>query len=223
MFTPAVLGPAVDRLEALAGDGPVLEFAIGTGRVALPLAARDIEVKGIELSAAMVDQLRAKPGGDALPVTIGNMVDTRIDGEFSLVYVAWNSLKNVTTQAEQVDTFRNAAAHLAPGGRFVVELGIPQIPLPPARAQGVVFDLSQHHVGIDTYDVANQILWSHHWRDIDGHLTRHSAPYRYVWPAELDLMGQLAGLPLEHRWGSWTMEDFTNDSRWQIAVFRKPA
>jgi SAM-dependent methyltransferase len=222
MFEPAVLDPAVDRLAELADGGPVLELAIGTGRVALPLSARGIEVHGIELSAPMVDQLRAKPGGDAVPVTIGDMTSTRVAGRFTLVYLVWNAIMNVTTQDEQVAIFENAAAHLEPGGRFVVEVGVPQLRRMPGTEAGRVFTMEHDHVGIDTIDdLVGQIQSSHHWMAVDGRLVRHSAPYRYVWPAELDLMARLAGLRLQDRWADWHRAPFTSESESQVAVFEK--
>jgi SAM-dependent methyltransferase len=224
MFDPAVLDPVVDRLAELAGAGPALELAIGTGRVALPLRGRGVEVHGIELSAPMVDQLRAKPGGADIPVTIGDMCSTRVPGTFTLVYLVWNALMNVTTQDEQVAVFENAAAHLAPGGRFVIEVGVPELRRVPPGEVGQVFALDADHVGIDTLDdLVGQISSSHHWWTLDGRLLRHSAPYRYVWPSEVDLMARVAGLRLQDRWSNWTGTPFTSNSEQQVAVFEKPA
>jgi SAM-dependent methyltransferase len=227
MFDPAVLDPTVDVLAELArtgdGAGRALEFAVGTGRVALPLAGRGVQVAGIELSPHMAQVLRAKPGADAVPVTVGDMTTTRVDGTFSLVYLVFNTIMNVTTQDEQVAVFQNAAAHLAPGGRFAVEVGVPAISGLPAAEPGRVFDLSPGHVGIDTHDdPVGQILSSHHWTLIDGRWVRDSAPYRYVWPSELDLMARLAGLRLEHRWSAWDKSPFTAASTTQIAAYLKP-
>jgi SAM-dependent methyltransferase len=222
MFAPAVLDPAVDVLAELARDGSALELAIGTGRVALPLSARGITVEGIELSPHMVDQLRVKPGADAVRVTIGDMTSTRVEGRFELVYLIWNALTNVTTQADQVAVFRNAAAHLRPGGCFVVEVAVPQLRRVPAGDTARVFTLEDDHVGIETFDdPVGQISWSHHWMRVGGRLVRHSAPYRYVWPSELDLMGELAGLRLRERWSGWTREPFTADSASQVAVYEQ--
>ena len=227
MFDPAVLGPTVDVLAELAGTGDgagrALEFAVGTGRVALPLAGRGVQVAGIELSPHMAQVLRAKPGAGAVPVTVGDMTTTRVDGTFSLVYLVFNTIMNVTTQDEQVAVFQNAAVHLVPGGRFVVEVGVPTISGLPAAEPGRVFDLSPGHVGIDTHDdPVGQILSSHHWTLIDDRWVRGSAPYRYVWPSELDLMARLAGLRLEHRWSAWDKSPFTAASTTQIAVYLKP-
>jgi len=224
MFTPAVLGPTVDVLVSLAGDGPALEFAVGTGRVALPLSARGVPVSGIELSPHMAERLRAKQGADAVPVTVGDMTNTRLDGAFTLVYLVLNTIMNVTTQEEQLAVFANAAAHLAPGGRFVVEVAVPRPQSVPPGELGRVFDLSEGHVGIDTYDdPVGQVTWSHHWTLIDGHWVRGSAPFRYIWPSELDLMARLAGLRLEHRWAGWDRSPFTAESTSQVASYEKPA
>src|SRR5688572_13094632 len=222
MFDPAVLGPAVDVLFELAGGGPALELAIGTGRVALPLSARGVAVQGIELSPHMAEKLRGKPGADAVTVTIGDMTTTRVPGAFRLVYLVVNTIMNVTTQQEQVAVFANAAAHLEPGGCFVVEVGVPQLQrLPPGEA-GRVFTLDADHVGIETFDdLVGQVTWSHHWMEVEGRLVRHSAPYRYVWPSELDLMAQLNGLRLRDRWAGWTRAPLTSDSTEQVAVFEK--
>jgi len=222
MFDPAVLGPAVDALTDLARGGPVLEFAIGTGRVALPLAARGLNVCGIELSQHMADVLAAKPGAEAVTVTIGDMTSARVPGTFKLVYLVWNTIMNVTTQQEQVAVFANAAAHLESGGCFVVEVIVPQLRRVPPGEAGRVFALDSDHVGIETFDdLVGQITWSHHWREVDGRLVRHSAPYRYVWPSELDLMAQLAGFRLRERWAGWSRAPFTSDSVEQVAVFEK--
>ena len=224
MFDPALLDPCVDVLAALAGDGPALEFAVGTGRVALPLSARGVPVSGIELSPHMAERLRAKPGADAVPVTVGDMTTTRVDGPFTLVYLVFNTIENVTSQDEQVAVFANAAAHLAPGGRFVVEVEVPSLPGLPSGERGRVFDLSPGHVGIDTHDdPVGQLLSSHHWTLIDGRWVQDCGQYRYVWPSELDLMARLAGLRLEHRWSGWDRSPFTADSASQVAVYRKPA
>jgi SAM-dependent methyltransferase len=225
LFEPSVLDPTVDLLANLAGDGPALELAIGTGRVALALSARGVAVQGIDLSESMLEQLRAKPGADAVPVTVGDMTTTAVEpsGGFTLVYVVANSLMNVTTQDEQLAVFANAAAHLVPGGFFVVELIVPQLREVPEGAVGRVFTLDDDHVGIETFDdLVGQIAWSHHWMQVDGRLVRHSAPYRYVWPSELDLMARLAGLRPHDRWAGWDRSPFTSASKSQVAVFEKP-
>ena len=220
MFEPAVLEPAVALLAELAEGGPALELAIGTGRVALPLSARGVPVHGIELSPHMVQQLRAKSGAEAVAVTIGDMTTTRVPGLFRLVYLVWNAIMNVTTQEEQVAVFANAAAHLQPGGCFVVEVVVPQLRRLPPGEVGRVFTIRGDHVGIETFDdLVRQVTWSHHWMDVEGRLVRHSAPYRYVWPSELDLMARLAGLSLRERWAGWTRSPFTSESTAQVAVF----
>jgi SAM-dependent methyltransferase len=221
-FDPAVIEPVVEFLATVARTGPALEFAVGTGRVALPLAARGVPVHGIELSPHMADQLTAKPGGDAVPVTIGDMATTRVPGRFTLVYLVANTIMNVTTQDEQVAVFANAAAHLEPGGCFVVEVLVPQLRHVPPGAVGRVFTLDADHVGIETFDdLVGQIARSHHWMEVGGRLVRHSAPYRYVWPSELDLMGRMAGLRLRERWAGWDRAPFTSESVQQVAVFEK--
>ncbi len=219
MFAPDVLDPAVDLLAELAGDGPALELAVGTGRVAIPLAQRGIPVTGIELSAPMVEQLHRK--APDLPVVVGDMATTRAPGEFSLVYVVWNSIGNLRTQAEQVACFGNAARHLAPGGRFVVELWVPGIRRFPPGQQGVPFHVGEHHVGFDTYDMATQQGTSHHYtRHPDGTVTYGASNFRYIWPAECDLMAQLAGLTPEARYADWTRAPFTGDSESHVSVWR---
>jgi len=224
MFEPAVVEPTIELLATLAGDTPALEFAIGTGRIALALAARGVTVAGIELSPPMVDQLVARPGGADLDVTIGDMATTRVAGRFGLVYLVFNTIMNLTTQDEQVAVFENAAAHLQPGGCFVVEVIVPQLRRLQPGEVGRVFTMDSDHVGIETFDdLVGQISTSHHWMRIDGRLVRHSAPYRYVWPSELDLMARLAGLRLRGRWSDWSRTPFTSESVSQVAVFEKPA
>jgi SAM-dependent methyltransferase len=224
MFAPALLEATVGFLADLAGDGRALEFAIGTGRVALPLAARGVEVHGIELSNAMVAQLRAKPGGADIPITIGDMATTRVEGEFRLVYLVFNTIGNLTTQDAQVECFRNASAHLAPGGSFVIELLIPDLQrLPPGERFHVFHGGEDGEFGIDDYDVATQALWSHHFARVDGHIEYTPMPFRYAWPAELDLMARIAGLTLSERWAGWDRSPFTNDSRSHVSVWTKPA
>jgi len=221
-FEPSVLGPVVDRLAELARGGPALEFAVGTGRVALPLSARGIAVQGLELSPYMAEQLLAKPGADAVPVVIGDMTTTRVPGAFTLVYLVANTIMNVTAQDDQLAVFGNAAAHLQPGGYFVVEVIVPQLRRVPPGETARVFALDHDHVGIETFDdPVGQIAWSHHWIEAGGRLVRHSAPYRYVWPSELDLMAKLAGFRLRDRWAGWDRVPFTAESQSQVAVFEK--
>jgi SAM-dependent methyltransferase len=221
MFDPAVLEPVVDVLAELAGDGRALELGIGTGRVALPLARRGVPVHGIELSKAMVAKLRAKPGGDDIGVTIGDFATATVDATFSVAYLVFNTIGNLTRQAAQVACFRNAAAHLEPGGCFVIEVGVPALQWLPPGETARVFHISETRWGIDEYDVASQGLRSHHFTVTDGDVEHLSVPFRYVWPSELDLMAQLAGMSLRERWSDWTREPFTSDSRKHVSVWEK--
>ncbi len=222
MFDPAVVEPAVDLLAGLAGDGAALEFGIGTGRIALPLAARGVAVHGIDLSEAMVARLRAKPGGDRIPVTLGDFATTRAGDGFSLVYLVFNTIENLTTQDEQVACFENAAAHLDPGACFVVEVAVPGLRrLPPGKTLAPV-GVGETYVGLDEYDVARQGLVSHHLHaGDDGRYERVSMPFRYVWPAELDLMARIAGLRLRGRFGGWRREPFTSESAQHVSVWER--
>jgi SAM-dependent methyltransferase len=223
MFDPAVVSPAVEFLADLAGRGRALELGIGTGRIALPLTERGVPVHGIDLSRAMVARLRAKPGGENIAVTIGDFATTRVDGSFSVAYLVFNTIMNLTTQAAQVACFRNVAAHLEPGGCFVVEVLVPELQRLPPGDTFRAFHVSETRWGIDEYDVATQGLKSHHFELVDGRLERFSAPFRYVWPSELDLMAELAGMRLRERWGGWKREPFTGDSRNHVSVWEKPA
>lgn len=208
-------------LSRFADEGPVLEFAVGTGRIALPLAAQGIEVHGIELSPAMVAELRTKSGGETLPVTIGDMATTHVDGAFCLVYLVFNTISNLTSQDAQVACFENAAAHLRPGGHFVVENAVPPLQrLAPGTTQ-LAFDCSGGHSGIDEINVATQDCVSHHVWFEDGAVRRLSLPFRYVWPSELDLMARIAGLTLVERWQGWTGTPFTGRSESHVSVWRK--
>ena len=223
MFGPAVVDPVIDFLVELAGSGRALELGIGTGRIALPLAQRGVAVHGIDVSKAMVARLRAKPGGDDIGVTIGDFASTTVDGSFSVAYLVFNTIMNLTTQAEQVACFRNVAAHLEPGGFFVIEVGVPGLQRLPPGETIRASEVSETRWGFDEYDVATQGLISHHLEIVDGKAVRFSAPFRYVWPAELDLMAQLAGMRLRERWGGWKREPFTSDSRKHVSVWEKPA
>jgi SAM-dependent methyltransferase len=224
MFDPTLVARTVDFLSAFARGGAALELGIGTGRIALPLAARGVPVHGIDLSAAMVAKLRDKLGADEIGVTIGDFATTRVDGSFSLVYLVFNTIDNLTTQDEQVACFQNAAAHLEPGGAFVIEVHVPDLRRLPYGESFALFDVSEAHIGIDEYDVANQGLVSHHWqRNADGTFRRSSGPFRYVWPSELDLMARIAGLTLRERWGDWGREPFTSESCKHVSVWEKPA
>lgn len=222
MFEPEVLDPVVDVLTELALGRRVLELAIGTGRVALALAARGVEVAGIELSQPMIDALRAKPGSERIPVTCGDMATTCVDGAFGLVYVVFNTITNLLTQDAQVACFENAAAHLEPGGRFVIETFVPALQRLPFGERLLPFDVSDDHIGIDEYDVADQRLVSHHVSIRAGRPSRWSGRFRYAWPAELDLMARIAGLHLEERWADWDRTPFASTSTSHVSVWRKP-
>ena len=220
LFEPAVIDGAVSILAGLADDGPVLEFGIGTGRIAVPLSRRGIHVDGIELSAAMVEQLRVDPDARDIAVAVGDFATTVLDERYTLVYLLRNTITNLTTQDEQVACFRNAAAHLAPGGYFLIENYIPALQrLPPGETRHT-FIATPTHVGIEEYDLASQIAVSHHYWEIDGQLRTFSSPHRYVWPSELDLMAQLAGMSLWGRWSTWERAPFTGESQEHISVWR---
>jgi SAM-dependent methyltransferase len=221
MFDPAVVDPVLDFLVELAGDGRALELGVGTGRIAVPLAQRGVPVHGIDMSKAMVARLRAKPGGEDIGVTIGDFASTTVDGRFSLAYLVFNTISNLTTQAAQVACFRNVAAHLEPGGCFVIEVGVPELQRVPPGETFHVFHMSETRWGIDEYDVANQGLISHHFEIVDGRLERDSIPFRYTWPAELDLMAEMAGMTLRERWSGWKREPFTSESRKHVSVWEK--
>ncbi|GAA0622168.1 class I SAM-dependent methyltransferase [Kribbella sandramycini] len=225
MFADEVLEPTTERLAELAAGGRALEFAIGTGRVALPLAARGVPVSGIELSEPMVEQLRTKAGETGIPVVIGDMAGTRVDGEFALVYLVFNTISNLLTQEEQVACFRNAARHLSPGGAFVIELWVPELRRLPPGTPATVGIADPGYILLDTYDVLRQHVTSHHFHFTPGSTEAHlgRTPHRYIWPAELDLMAQLAGFTLESRHADWSGAEFTADSPSHISVYRLPA
>jgi SAM-dependent methyltransferase len=224
MFAPEVLGPTVDRLVELAGGGRALELAIGTGRVAVPLAERGVPVTGIELSQPMIDQLRTKVDETTIPVVVGDMSTALAEGAFSVVYLVYNTISNLLTQAEQVACFRNAARHLTPGGHFVIELWVPELRKLPPGVEATVWHCEPGYIGLDTYDVLRQHVVSHHFRfgaGTDAQLYR--SPHRYIWPAELDLMAQLAGFELETRHADWQGTEFTAGSRSHVSVYRLTA
>jgi SAM-dependent methyltransferase len=223
MFDPAVVEPAVDLLVELAGSGRALELGIGTGRIALPLAQRGVPVHGIELSQAMVARLRAKPGGADIGVTIGDFATTAAGGTFSVAYLVFNTIMNLTTQEKQVACFRNVAAQLEPDGCFLIEVGVPDLQRLPPGETVRPFHVSEARWGFDEYDVARQGLVSHHLELVDGRAERVSMAFRYVWPAELDLMAELAGMRLRDRWSGWRREPFESDSRQHVSVWEKPA
>ena len=221
MFAPEVLGPTVDLLAKLAGDGRALEFAIGTGRVAVPLGRRGVPVTGIELAQPMIDQLRAKVDEATIPVIVGDMATARAPGEYTLVYLVYNTISNLLTQAEQVACFRNAARHLTRGGRFLIELWVPELRKLPPGQQATVWQAEPEYIGLDTYDVLHQRVVSHHFTFGSGKEARVSrSPHRYIWPAELDLMGQLAGFELESRHADWAGTEFSAESRSHVSIYR---
>jgi SAM-dependent methyltransferase len=224
MFDADVVGRTVDVLAELAGDGAALELAIGTGRVALPLAARGVPVSGIELSTAMVERLRAKDGAQRIEVTIGDMATTRVAGSFRLVYLVFNTIGNLTTQDEQVACFANAAAHLEPGGCFVIEVGVPDLRCLPPGEDARVFSHAPGYVGYDRYtDLVAQQATSHHFVADGSDVGEFRTPFRYVWPSELDLMARLAGMTRRHRWADWDRSPFTGESTSHVSVWEKPA
>ena len=216
-FEPAVIARTVDLLAELAGDGPALELAIGTGRIAHPLAERGVAVHGIDISRAMVARIRDQSIG----VTIGDIATTRVDGTFSLVYLVFNTINNLTSQDAQVACFRNAAAHLEPGGSFVIEVGVPDLQRLPPGQTVVPFDVSDDHLGFDEYELVGQGMVSHHFSLVEGRWERASVPFRYVWPSELDLMAKLAGLSLRDRWSDWDRAPFTAASRKHVSIWTK--
>ncbi len=221
MFTAAAVEPAVDFLAGLVGEGAALELGIGTGRIALPLNQRGVAVHGIDLSPSMIHKLREKPGAESLGVTVGDFATTRLDRSFDLVYLVYNTITNLTTQHEQVACFQNAASHLEPGGMFVVEVFVPTLrQLPPGETVRA-FDISTDHLGFDEYDVATQTVRSHHYFVVDGRLEIFSVPFRYVWPAELDLMARFAGMTLSGRWCDWNRGPFTGESTSHVSVWQK--
>ena len=216
------VAPVVNLLAEAAGGGAVLELGIGTGRIAIPLARRGIDVHGIDLSEAMVARLRAKPGTERIGVTIGDFTTTKVEGPFSVAYLVFNTIENLTTQEQQVACFENVASHLEPGGSFVIEVTVPDLRRLPPGDSFRVFEVSETHLGIDEYDVVNQGLVSHHYyRTAEGRFEGTSSPFRYVWPSELDLMARIAGLRLFGRWGGWKREPFTSESRRHVSVWRK--
>jgi SAM-dependent methyltransferase len=223
MNRPEVLDPAVDFLAGLAGKGAALEFGVGTGRVALPLSSRGIPVHGIDVSQPMLDQLRSKPGADQISVTVGDFAKTRVNRTFRVAYLVFNTITNLTTQEEQVACFQNAAEHLEASGCFVIEVFVPQLRRLPPGERVRAFEVRPSHLGFDEYtDFAAQILHSHHYWIRGGKLQQFSAPFRYVWPAELDLMARLAGMTLRERWAGWSREPFTDESTSHVSVWQKP-
>jgi SAM-dependent methyltransferase len=222
MFDRAVVGPVVELLAGVAEEGRALEFAIGTGRIALPLAERGVPVAGIDNSEAMVARLRAKAGSEDIDVTIGDFATTRVDGEFALVYLVFNTIFNLVTQDAQVACFQNAAQHLRSGGRFVIETGVPGIQRLPVGQTILPFRADPGGIGFDIYDVVTQRFSSQHYHFAEGGVQAHPVEFRYAWPSELDLMARLAGLTLENRWAGWQREPFTSLSQGHVSVYRRP-
>jgi SAM-dependent methyltransferase len=220
-FDPEVLGPTVDFLAELARGGPVLELGIGTGRVAVPLAQRGLQVHGIDLSPQMIARLRSKPEAQTIGVTIGDFATARVEGTFTLAYLVCNTIMNLTTQDAQVACFQNVAKHLEPGGCFVIEVVLPDLQRLPFGEQMRIFDFSESHIGIDEYEVVDQGLVSHHYTKRDGEWAYSWGPFRYVWPSELDLMARLAGMTRRERWSSWRREPFTSTSEKLVGVWQK--
>jgi SAM-dependent methyltransferase len=223
MFDPAVVDPAVSFLADLAGDGAALELGIGTGRIALPLSRRGVRVHGLDLSPPMVAQLQAKSGADDIGVTIGDFATAKVGRTFRLAYLVYNTITNLTTQDAQVACFGNVAEHLEPGGFFVIEVIVPALQRLPPGETVRAFTVTPTRLGFDEYDIASQILYSHHYWAVDGELEVFSAPYRYVWPSELDLMARLAGMRLRERWSDWNRAPFTSESTSHISVWERPA
>ena len=223
IFEPAVVEPAVAFLAEEARGGAALELGVGTGRLALPLSRRGVRVHGIEISEDMVAQLRARAGSQAITVTMGDFATVRAEGTFRLAYLVRNTVMNLTTQDEQMACFHNVARHLEPGGRFVVEVLVPHLRrLPPGETLRA-FTVTPSHLGFDEYDTASQRSWSHHYWLVDDRLETFSAPFRYVWPSELDLMARLAGLTRRERWADWERSAFTGESESHVSVWEKPA
>lgn len=223
VFEEQLLRQTVDVLAELAGDGAALELGIGTGRVAIPLCQRGVPVHGIDLSSAMVEKLRAKPGAEGIDATIGDFATTRVDGRFSLVLLVFNTIMNLTSQDEQVACFHNAATHLEPGGHFLIEVMVPELQRLPTGERYRPYTVTPTQISIDEYDVVTQRLVSNHYRVVDGRLSLNAIPFRYVWPAELDLMARIAGLTLRHRWSGWDRSPFTSESGSHVSVWQKPS
>jgi hypothetical protein len=219
MFDPAVVTPVVEVLADLAGSGRALEFAIGTGRIAVPLAARGVAVAGIDDSEAMVARLRAKPGSDGIEVAIGDFSTTRVYGGFAVVYLVFNTIFNLVTQDAQVACFENAAAHLEAGGHFVIETGVPDLQRLPPGQTIIPFRAEPDGISFDVYDVVTQRASSQHFVFEDGRVRAFPVNFRYAWPAELDLMARIAGLTLRDRWGGWQREPFTELSRSHVSIY----
>ena len=221
MFDPAFADTVAEVLAGLAGGGRALELGIGTGRIALPLARRGVQVHGIDLSRAMVARLRDKPGGKAIPVAIGDFATTTVDGTFSLAYLVFNTIMNLTSQDAQVACFRNAVRHLEPGGCFVIEVGVPELRRLPPGQTVLPWRVTPTRWAFDSYDMATQAMSSNYLTVENGRGEYRSIPFRYVWPSELDLMAQIAGMRLRDRWEDWSRQPFTGESRQHVSVWDK--
>ncbi len=221
LSTPEVINPIVEFLASLAGDGRALEFGIGTGRIALPLQERGVSVDGIDFSAAMLSRLKAKPGAETIEALEGDFATTAMGDTYDLVFLVFNTINNLTTQAEQVACFENAARHLVSGGYFVIEVGVPELRMLPPGQNLRAFHVSETRWGIDEYHFATQDFTSHHMHIRDGELRRNSIPFRYVFPEELDLMARIAGMVRVGRWAGWDQEPFTNDSTKHVTTWQK--
>jgi SAM-dependent methyltransferase len=222
LFEPAAIDPVVEFLAGLAGDGAALELGIGTGRIAIPLRRRGVAVHGIDLSPDMVAELRATPGSEDIGVTVGDFAATRVGGTFRLAYLLRNTIMNLTTQDAQVACFQNVAAHLEPGGCFVIEVIVPALQRLPPGETVRAFAVTPTHLGFEEFEVATQLAISHHYWMLDGEFESFSAPFRYVWPSELDLMARLAGMTLRDRWSDWARSPFTSDSTQHVSVWETP-
>ena len=225
MFDPALLGPTVDLLACLADGGSrsALELGIGTGRVALPLAARGVRVAGIEVSEPMLRELRRKPGAEAIDVEVGSFRTCRLDRRFRIVFGIYNVFTTFTTQDEQVAAFANAADHVEDGGYLVAECWIPDLQRLAPGDRLRAFEVSSTHIGVDEYEPADQRCTSHHLLfDGDRVIARGASHHRWLWPSELDLMARLAGLERHERLATWSGDAFTSESRNCISIFRKP-
>jgi SAM-dependent methyltransferase len=221
MYEPALLTATAAFLSAEARGGRALEFGIGTGRVALALSQLGVPVSGIDISADMIDQLHRKPASAPIETAVGDFATTVVAGEFSLVYVVFNSITNLLEQSEWVQAFRNAARHLGPAGRFVMELEVPDLRRFPPGSVARPFEVGPRHLGFDTLDLASQQGVSHHYYFVEDQVGRFDSPFRYAWPAEVDLMAEMASMKLRDRFADWDRSPFTGDSRKHISVWER--
>jgi SAM-dependent methyltransferase len=224
MHRQEIVAATVEFLAQLSGDGPALEFGIGTGRIAVPLAERGVAVSGIDISPHMVAKLRERAVGRDIPVSIGDISTTKVDGSFSLVYAIWNTFINLLTQDEQVACFDNAAGHLRPGGYFVTDTmsPLPDLRRLPPGETARPFSIEADAFGFDEFELVDQHVTSHHYWIEDGLMQHWSSPCRYVWPSELDLMARMAGLTLHGRYADWDHAPLSAESSTVISVWQKP-